>query len=403
MNFLQKTLSGLLGLNSNQLFSRMYMVGTAGEVYLDVNKPFEIYNTIPEAQIVINKFADMYSNFRIVIKDKNGKEIENVPEFDLLNQPNFLKSQNDYFHEEAVHFLVYGNLFTKKNQPSKLTAPISLFNISPQYINPKLTGKLFDQIELKGAISEYIYNDGRERKGISVEDVMYVVNASLDNPLIGQSKLVPLKYPLSNIDGAYRYRNAILTKKGALGFVFSKTTAETALGNMSVGFSEKDKETIESSYFDTMGTGDNQKPFKLVDREVGFTPTSYPTKDMLLFEEVEVNKLTIADAYGLSTNIFRTNTTFENLKSGIVQSYQDAIIPHADMMAQRMTKFLELDKRGLKLEYSYDHIDILKESKLNGANAIATSIQAINNAVQNNLIDRNRATLLIDTLLNSLT
>jgi hypothetical protein len=73
------------------------------------------------------------------------------------------------------------------------------------------------------------------------------------------------------------------------------------------------------------------------------------------------------------------------------------------MMAQRMTKFLELDKRGLKLEYSYDHIDILKESKLNGANAIATSIQAINNAVQNNLIDRNRATLLIDTLLNSLT
>ena len=401
MNIIDK-IGNFLGLRNNSLFSRTFMVGTQGEVYLDVNKPFEIYNTIPEAQIVINKFADMYSNFKIQIKDKDENIVENVPEFDLLNQPNFLKSQNDYFHEECVLFLVYGNLMTYKNQPSQLSAPSTLFNISPQYIKPKLTGKLFDQIEIKGAISEYIYDDGGGRKIYTPDEIMYVVNASLDNPLIGQSKLVVLKYPLSNIDGAYRYRNAILTKKGALGFIFSKSQADTQFGKMSQGFSKEDKETINNAYFENNGVNDNQKPFRLVDGEMGFVPTSYPTKDMLLFEEVEVNKLTLADSYGLSSNIFRTNTTFENLKNGIVQSYQDAIFPHADMMSQRMTKFLGLDKRGLKIEYSYEHLEILKQNKLQGSTAIERSLNALNNAAQNNIITQEEAQRVAQQLIDSL-
>src|SRR5690606_2244328 len=175
----------------------------------------------------------------------------------------------------------------------------------------------------------------------------------LNNPLMGVSKLVAINRALSNAKGAYSYMNSIINNKGALGFVVGKSKEDGGSQPML----QEDKETLEKGYLNDYGHGKGQIPFKILRGDVGFVPTSYPVKEMMLFETLDHALAITAQTYGLNTNIFDTKTTFENLKNGMVQSYQDTIIPFADMVAQNETnKFRELGEIGEneRIRFSYD-------------------------------------------------
>jgi phage portal protein BeeE len=397
---LMNNLLGWIWKKNNFVYYRVN-VGDVGEVWMSVDEPRILYDTIPQLPIVINRIAKMTANGIWEIVDKDGVKVD-TPEamaiIERLQNPSPFQTENEYIESLVKQFCVYGNTFSKKNTPSKLAkVPLTLITLSAQYCTPILTGKLYDQLTIGGAVSSFRYQDSRMRDTFLPSDVIWAKNTDLDNPLVGISPLMSLKYPLSNIKHAYAYRNSILAKKGALGFVSSEATEMGATRQ----WSENERTDFEKDYFKKYGTEEGQSPFMLTKVPVKFTHTSYPTKDMLLFEEVEANTATICQTFGLSTNVLDTKTTFENLKNGIIQSYQDCIFPIADTLAQSHKTGLNLPKEWT-LRLSYEHIELLKESKLRGAQALNQGLQAISNAQNMGIIDQQQAQSASESLISTI-
>jgi hypothetical protein len=121
----------------------------------------------------------------------------------------------------------------------------------------------------------------------------------------------------------------------------------------------------------------------------------YPTKDLVLLEQIEANTLTIIDSLGLNVNIFANkNSTFENVRMGYVQSYQDAIQPAADQDLQALSKFLNIEE-GFRLKASFDHLHMMQEYKLKGMEGIQKMITMLTSAIEAKLITAQEATALL--------
>jgi hypothetical protein len=401
MNILQG-IGRFFGLSTKftNLFYNNIQVGDKGNIWIETNKPYTLYMEIPQLPIVINRIARMTANGVWKIKDKDGNEItspEAIAVLELLRKPSFIQTENTYIEAVVKHLTLYGNSFSRKNVASRLqTIPTNLITISPRLLQPNLSGLLYDQTTLEGVVKNYRYQDNSTQKTYEVNEIIWAKLDNADNPIIGTSPIEHLKYPLSNIQESYKYRNAILSKKGALGIISSDAVEMGSSRTMS----PQDRQEFENEYFQKYGSGDGQKAFMMSRFPIRFTPTSYPTKEMQLFEEVEVNLATISQLYGLSTNIFDTKTTFENLKNGIIQSYQDCIFPISDIIAQSHKDGLKLPKEW-ELSLDYSHIELLKESKLRGAQAVNQGLSAISNALANGLIDEQTAQSASESLLSA--
>jgi hypothetical protein len=119
---------------------------------------------------------------------------------------------------------------------------------------------------------------------------------------------------------------------------------------------------------------------------------SYPTKDLLLLEQIDANKLTICDHFGLNINIFSSKTaTFENVKNGIIQSYNDAVFPFADQFTQKIQKELGVDEKQYKLSLDYSHISVLQADKEKEAKTLQMQLDSVANAVSNQIITPQQA------------
>ena len=99
----------------------------------------------------------------------------------------------------------------------------------------------------------------------------------------------------------------------------------------------------------------------ITESQVNWQPMSFPTKDLMLFEELTADKIAIIDAYGLSINLFSTEkgATFSNVKDSIRMVYTDTIIPETQSMYNSLMKQLGLDKEYY-LKAEFHHLPVLQ-------------------------------------------
>jgi phage portal protein BeeE len=367
--------------------SRIEKIGGRGAVYLDTNVPYNLVNSIPHLKTATEKLGSMFSNMRLVKEDiKTGKEVEDPELFKLLENPNVLQSQNDYLSQYITQLIVYGNQFQYRNKASKLSKyPSALMNISAAHLTPILTGKYFDQIDLKGIISHYEYRELSSVRKFDVEDILWNKIADLDNPLVGCSPLKSLKYPLTNTKYAYDYLNVISADKGAIGIL--STSQKDGMG--AIPMTPEEKSDIEKTYRNDYGTGDGQKRIHITEGTTTWTPMTYPTGQLLLLEQIDKNFEMVLDVLGINKNIF-INSTYENLKHGLILTYQDTIIPYADEFTQSLSKFLNIEP-GYRLVGKFDHISILKDDESKNLANFETKSKSLRELVTGGIITAEQA------------
>lgn len=122
----------------------------------------------------------------------------------------------------------------------------------------------------------------------------------------------------------------------------------------------------------------------ITEADVSWTPMSYPTKDLQLFEELTEDKMAIIDAYGLSYYLFSQSkgATYSNVKEGMRMTYQDTIIPETKQLYATMSHQLGLVDEGLYIKPDFSHIAVLQDDKTSEANMVVS-------LVQNGVIDAN--------------
>jgi phage portal protein BeeE len=393
-------LFGLLSDKIRSLFQKQmylrttYQIGNKGPVWIPVDKPRELYDTIPQLRAVVDKDALMFSNMELFVVDLKGNRIEDKELQKLLEQPNPVQSFNEWLYNYRVQLNIYGNQYIYKNKPSKLSAyPTTLSNVSPKYIKPVLTGKVFEQVTLDGIISHYEYSDsGNGIKRYETDSIIYSKISDLDNPVIGCSPLQSLKYPLSNTKAAYQYRNVIMNAEGGIGILSNQS--KDSMG--AIPLTDEERLKIESQHRNQYGVSEEKAKFILTNASLTWQPMVYPTRDLMLFDEVDANMIAICDTFSHNVNIYSSkNATFENAKNSLIQTYQDRTIPIADNFAQTLTKGLGLDKKGLRLEASFAHIQILKEAKRDSMKSIESVVTSLTQAVQSGLLTGTQAEIIL--------
>jgi hypothetical protein len=360
-----------------------------GNVYINSLVPKKIYNTIPQFKIPVDKLASMFSNGVFKLQ-KIGDDalLPLTPELSkLLENPNLMQGQNPFLNQYYRQLKVYGNQFIYKTQPSLLLkVPTSLKNISPALLTPVLTGKYFDQVDIKGIVEKYEYKENGSIKPFETTSVLWSRIEDLDNPLIGVSPLIGLEFPTSNTELAYRYLNCISGERGALG-ILSKKPNKDAMGSLPIT-SEEQKE-VEKSYRDAHGVEDGQMKMILSKSELSYTPMSYPTRDLLLPEQIDANGMVILDALGVNRNLFN-NSTYENLKNGLISTHNDTIVPDSDGFTQNLTKFIGVQE-GYRLVLDYSHLPYLQSNKVETADTFSKVSAALNQLVMSLIITPKQA------------
>lgn len=388
--FIPKFLLNLF--QQNSFFNNAYLLGQTGPIWISVVEPYELYVRIPELRAVIDRDAMMFSNMKIYKRNKKTKEIIEDTDLDtLLDNPNCTQSQNQWLRQYRQQYITYGNQFIYRNKVKSKGYPVSLWNISPYYLQPVLTGLMFDQVEMAGIIKGYKMINVLSLGNINYtrtfepQDILYTRVNDLNNPIIGKSPISALKYPLSNIEEAYKAQNVAMQRTG-LGLI---SPDGKEMGSAAI-MTPKERQQMEEQLMTDYGINENQRRTMLANGSTKFQSMAVGTKDMMLIEGTDANIRAICNMLHVNPQIFLTNTTYENLRAGIVQTYQDNIIPSAEEFMQALSPFVGLNPNE-ELCASFEHLSILKENKLKGMQAIESIVKSLSGAVAAGLIDVKQA------------
>src|SRR4051812_16634448 len=91
--------NGLMGWKGKdwQQYSTYFQLGQKGAIWMDVNKPYWVYETIPQIKTVIDRKALMFSNMDLQLcKVEGDEQIENPDYEKLIQNPNLMQSMNEW-------------------------------------------------------------------------------------------------------------------------------------------------------------------------------------------------------------------------------------------------------------------------------------------------------------------
>ena len=351
--------------NTSTYYNNFY--NQSKDVYVTINNnEFELYKTTPQLATVINRDARMLSNGLFKVKDSNGEVVEGNLFADdvlaLLQNPNPFQSQVAFIQDYQIQKNIYGNAFMYFNRAFSSALPSSIVNLPAAHTKIIQTGKIWTMTKIEEIIERY---DVEQKDGsyapFEVKDVLHTQIVNPDNPLLGLSPLYALTMPISNLRGAYGFRNRIILKNGALGILSS--ASKDASGGIPLSTTERSR--IEKQYTQDYGIGDEQSSVIMTGSPLSWQSMTHETNKLELFREVDNDFKTIIDAYGHNQNIYSTedSSKFNNMNESLKMVYQDRTIPEGESLCADLSERLGLVEKGMYLELDYSHLAVMKEDE----------------------------------------
>ena len=306
---------------------------------------YKYLSECPHLSLTINEKCKMFANGELVT-DSNYV-------IDVLSNPNPLQSWESFLKQFILNKSLYGNVFIYK-----LTAGGNikqLWILPSNLVEVEFSGKFYNQIKKENIINKFYLNYNNKKIEFNPKDIIFIP----DNPLflLGDSKIDALKLPISNIISALKSRNVIINDRGAMGIL--SNNSKDADGGIPLSDSERRK--IEESIRREYGINDGQSRILVTNAALSWQPITFPTKDLMLFEEIEDDFATIIATYGLDRDIFPSTkgATYENKKQALKNTYQNTIQPEADELANMLSA-----EFGSEIIINYDWLPIFAEDKL---------------------------------------
>ena len=348
--------------------------------YLDMTDLMEVYHTIPHLKIAINAKASMTSNGIYKVLDMNNEEVENHPLIALLESPNFLQSKNQFVVNQVINRSVYGNAYILMNRQTFGIS--SMFVIPTEDIKIEYTGKLYNQTEFSGVIKNIEIN----QEPYDVNDLIFLKEND-DRLIVGESKVKTLKQQLSNIKHAYDARNMNITQGGARGVVSLGERVDKD-GMATNPMTQAQKEKSEESFHNDYGLGKGKKKIIMTTLGVEFTSLSAPIKDLQLFEEIDDDSRVLLDTFGLNNDLFSKvkGSTFNNVEIADKRTYQNTIIPEANLDSLQIGKQSGMLEEGQRLTMDFSHLPCMQQDENEKVKIQNTAVKSLSMAFKDGVI-----------------
>lgn len=340
------------------------------------------YNYCPPLKSIIGKRAKAFNNGNIELINKNtGNYATGSANFFLskLEQPNILQSKKQFFSQQNHYIDIFGYCPYIVLRPSGMTDEISsIWNIPPWLFDIEYSGKWLKQTKLKEVYKEFsIYWNG-QKDVLDYDSVKFIfddgIGTEIDTNLtIPDSRLKGLDYPVSNIVAAYKSRNTLITKRGAIGILSNDSKDQAGV----VPLLDGQKEALQAD-MQRYGLTGQQFQMIVTDAALKWQQMGFSTKDLMLFEEIQDDIYRLCDAYGWPAELVaqKDGVTFDNKKEATKAVYRDTIIPEGQSRISQFGKGILPDNLELRLDFS--DVEVLQEDAKNKAEAR----KALNEALQ---------------------
>jgi hypothetical protein len=336
--------------------------GKKEAVWLDTGDAWRLFVDIPELRMVINKRASMMSGNEPKLYDAKGDLVENHWLNDLITQPNAVQSWSDIVYSMSVQDALYSNVVAYA--PKRSFDIRNLMVVLPNNkIRINLSGKKLKQMDKENLIDSFLftYDDGATEL-ITWEEAVYLTTADGMNIVKPISRIDSLRFPLSNIQAQYNKRNVLLENLGAIGIL----SAQNSDMGGAIPMTPEERTKIQRDWYRRQ-----KDEIMITESNVTWNPMSYPTRDLMLFEELTADVIAIIDTFGMNYNLFSSDkgSTFSNVRDSLKMVYQDTIIPETQAMYDSIMHQFGLSQQGYYLEASFDHVPVLQEDEMQKSQA----------------------------------
>jgi len=360
----------------------------------------------------IDILASAAANGKKYLVDLNGKDIpwnsgktgvKNARKL-FVERPNPLQSEKEYDYERAYMYYTFGNNYVYLNNPSEtfetdILTVQTMYNLPSEYVEPKQTGKLYDQIDIKGIIEKYALTDRTPAREFDPSRIIHFndINVSgVGNAIIGSSRLGVLKWPITNTQLAFEAMNVILATRGMQGIISADN--KDAAGTQ-IPLRKEAKDEIDKTFKTEYGIKRDQKQYLISYSKIEYTKTIMNSKELGIYEEFSNNAMIISNGLGVPPELYKTyiaGATFENQIQAVRRLYQNTVIPRVENEDQYYTERLNMRKYGFELRTDFSHIEALQEARKEKAVSLSMNGKTADSAYEKNLITWNQYLEFID-------
>src|SRR5690625_3769513 len=116
---------------------------------------------------------------------------------------------------------------------------------------------------------------------------------SFHTTFLPDSRIKTLEMPINNIIGAYESRNMLINSRGALGILSNRTKDAYS----SIPLSKPEKKELYDEFKRVHGLRKGQIGIIIAGADLHWQSMVMPTRELMLFEEIEDSNNRICDAY----------------------------------------------------------------------------------------------------------
>lgn len=332
----------------------------------------------------------------IVAWDEKDKAVQAARKL-FVDRPNPLQMVKEFNYERSYMRTTFGNNYVYLNNPSEafetdLLSVRTMFNLPSEYVEVKQTGKIYDQIDISGIISEYIVTNRPGFKPVHPSRVIHFNDVNITdigNSIIGSSKLVPLRNAITNVQLAFEAMNVLLKSRGMIGIIKSNT--KDAAGTQ-IPMRPEQKKEIDETFKTEYGLQRHQKQYLISYSDIDFIKTVMSPDELGIPKDFIRNAQLICNNLKVPIELYKLyeqGSTFENQIQAVRGLYQNTVIPDVENDDQYYTERLNFRKYGLELKTDFSHIQALQEAFKEKASALSMNTTAADKLYTSNLITYN--------------
>lgn len=364
-----------------------------GDGFVNSDKYLDMSLTNPVLMTVILLRSRLYSQMQIKHVKSNGEEILNSPYVNLLKQPNFFQSQEDFLFQQMWFLSATGNDLIYQIKAFQNEIPKALYNLIPSEIDFKETHK----------VNKFITTE-KNKKAFGEQLIEY----KLDNQVykIKLSEIIPL-YDMANGLECNSFFNSPSRVKG-ITKVLENIEQNLKSKNKNLQFSAKyigknqsngneaqildpDRQSIERvlSSKDVLTTNANIEYKHLVS----------DMKRLYLDEQFAEDANKVLLAFEMNKNVlnyFSKDSTFENQSEGVISYIQNSVQTTAKNTMASLSSQWGLIEKGEMLVASYDHLAVMQGVMNNRIKSFNEMQLAIKIALENGTMTKEEAKAMSD-------
>ena len=386
--------------------------------YSGVESSLKAYTQCPELQSIINKKAIAYSNGKLWIMRQGGKgkgKEDTSPYADkcrkLLHKPNPFQSGDQFRALLKIYVDVFGWCMILPIYAGKtfakygLSEASAMFLIPPYMLEWRETGHWKSQKNIKDILSEMWLTVGGERTPIDLEQVVIIkdivprmYSGTTDGTggmaellLFPESRVKAQEQPINNIIATYGSRGELISYAGAQNVISPNPGAGQYVP---MAMTPGEQEEMQLKFKMQYGIGARQWRNIISPVALSVQAMGRPTKDLMLFEEVEADVKALCIAWNYPYPLLGYGSSSLNgteIDAFTRNLYQDTIIPEGASIEQQLSEAFKASENNTIWERDYSHVSAMQADKQKEAEARKILGEAVTNELKANLITVNRA------------